>query len=353
MPNINLLTKPENAKLPFEIINMESATDPARINIYDIIGQTWWEDGVVGKAFSQEVNALGKTRDLNVHINSLGGDVVDGTLIYSTLQKHQGKVNVIIDGWAVSMASVIAMAGDTVEMSSMGMIMIHKPLNGCYGNADDMQKNIELLDKVEGALSTAYINKTGLSSEEIANMLTAETWMTASEALEHGFIDSISLEVGTAPSNCLSKDIVNKFKNTPKLVLDIVNDGNNQTEDELDDSASEQEEPDSTNESEQSKDTNQSTNENTSTTEGTNELENIDPAAVENNRVIEIMNRCEALGLSNMAKELIENKSSIETAGLILSTVKAGLDSNSATTVITKSSTDLDNSWGDAFNQIK
>ena len=251
------------------------------------------------------------------------------------------------------MASVIAMAGDTVEMSSMGMIMIHKPLNGCYGNADDMQKNIELLDKVEGALSTAYINKTGLSSEEIANMLTAETWMTASEALEHGFIDSISLEVGTAPSNCLSKDIVNKFKNTPKLVLDIVNDGNNQTEDELDDSASEQEEPDSTNESEQSKDTNQSTNENTSTTEGTNELENIDPAAVENNRVIEIMNRCEALGLSNMAKELIENKSSIETAGLILSTVKAGLDSNSATTVITKSSTDLDNSWGDAFNQIK
>lgn len=350
MANPTKLVRPLNAKLPFEVLNMDNVDEPARINIYDIIGETWWDDGVTGKAFNQEVISLGKTRDIDVHINSLGGDVVDGTLIYSTLLNHQGKVNIIIDGWAVSMASIIAMAGDTVEMSSMGLMMIHKPLNGCYGNADDMQKNIQLLDKVEGALSTAYINKTGLSAEEIAAMLTAETWMTAAEALEHGFIDSITDETGSSPSNCFSKDLVNQFKNAPQAVLDIVNTvTDDESTEEEDESTNEPEETDNTDESEQSTDT-------TDSADNTNEPELTD-TEIENNRVLEIMNQCKALGLESMAMNLIKDKTSLKNVGIILSNVKAGMDDNNQThnqhhnDLQTKTS--LSDSWGAAMKSIK
>lgn len=309
MPKIRALKKPANAKLPFEFLNMDNASEPARINIYDIIGETWWDEGITGKSFTNELSAAGKDRELNVHINSVGGNVMDGTVIYNALLNHQGAVNIIIDGYAISMASVIAMAGDTVKINSTGMLMIHKPLNGCYGNATDMRKNADTLDKVEAALSSAYLNQTDLSAETIAEMLEAETWLTATEAKEHGFVDEIIEDSSTQIENCFNQDVFSNFSNVPETLLATVasdEDGNEPEEetdivddvDEINDPVVE-EEPDAT--------------------------------ETENHRVLDIMNQCKALGLDHMAMDLIKNKTTIADAGTILSNVKAGIDSSNQT----------------------
>jgi|GEM_PF-634685 len=343
MPNPVKMTRPENAKAPFEILNMDNSSEAARINIYDIIGQTWWDDGVTGKAFANEVSSLGKERDLVVHINSLGGDVVDGTLIYNTLLNHEGKITFIIDGWAASMASIIPMVpGCKVKMSPLGMMMIHKPLNNCRGNADAMRKNAETLDKVEAALTTAYTNKTKIEKEAIAEMLTVETWMTAEEALDQGFIDEIIESTGTAPSNCLDPDIASQFVNVPKAVLEIV------ASDETDDD----------NESEQNNDEDLDVEDEESNDLSSDDDNNVsedepDATEVENHRVLDIMNQCQALGLEHMAQDLIKNKTSIEVAGTILSNVKAGIDNNNQTHGQHKQNLETTMSNDDIWNAAK
>ena len=312
MPNPFKMKRPANAKAPFQFIKMEDNSQPARVNIYDIIGETWWDEGITGKNFVAELSAIGGQRPLDVYISSNGGDIKDGTVIYNALLNHQGVVNIIIDGWAISMASVIAMAGDSISMGSIGMMMVHKPLNGCYGNANDMRKNADTLDKMESALTNAYTNKTGLSSEEIATMLDAETWMTADEALVNGFIDSIITGPGTSMSNCFNVDNFLHYKNVPGAVLSVIS-GDPSLE-------------------------------NNSVPPETNELpatpspDNVQPpnndspesdTDIENKRTVEIMHQCKALGLEHMAMELIKNKTSSANASVILLNVKAGIDTNS------------------------
>lgn len=163
----------------------------AEILIYDEIGESWL-GGISAKQFAEDVKALPKVDDITVRINSEGGSVFDGTAIYNTLKNHKATISVKIDGLAASIASIIAMAGDTIEMAENGFMMIHDPWMVAAGTAEELRSQADVMDKVQEKLVSTYAKRTGSDSEQIAEWMAAETWMTADEAHERGFIDTIT-----------------------------------------------------------------------------------------------------------------------------------------------------------------
>ena len=193
------------------------ANDTAEISIYDEIG--FW--GVSAASFAQDLKDCGNNlKQINLHIHSPGGDVFDGIAIYNLLKNHPANVTVYIDGLAASMASVIAMAGNEVIMPENAMMMIHKPWGIQGGDAEDMRKYADLLDKVENTLIPAYASKTGKTPEELAEMLSAETWLTAKECVEQGFADKLA-EPLVAMASIKSRKLED-FENMPKAMKDML-----------------------------------------------------------------------------------------------------------------------------------
>jgi ATP-dependent Clp endopeptidase proteolytic subunit ClpP len=179
----------------------------AEILIYDEIG-LW---GITAKRFAEDLQELGNIKSLNIRINSPGGSVTDGNAIYNIIRNHAAYVTVSIDGIALSMGSVIAMAGDHIEMADNALFMIHNPYGGAMGDADEMRKTADVMDKMKKTLLSAYTKQTGLSEDVISGMMDDETWLDADEALEQGFIDEISGEIELAASFDLSE-----FRNVPE-----------------------------------------------------------------------------------------------------------------------------------------
>ncbi|HET4414694.1 TPA: Clp protease ClpP [Streptococcus pneumoniae] len=128
-------------------------------------------------------------RPLEVIINSGGGDVFTGSEIYSILKNHKGHVTVKIVGVCASAASVIAMAGDTVEMSPTGLLMIHNAMGWTFGNTQEHEKQIKSLEEANDSIAKAYQNKTGLPLSEIRDLMKAETWFSCDKAIKYGFVD--------------------------------------------------------------------------------------------------------------------------------------------------------------------
>jgi len=139
----------------------------------------------------REALAEYKGKDITVWIDSWGGDTTAAAGIYNALKEHDGKIIVKIDGKAVSAASVIAMAGDEVKISPLGIIMIHNPWSGVRGEAKDMRHMADVLDEVKETLVNAYQMKTGRSRSKISKMMDEETWMSPKKALAEGFVDEI------------------------------------------------------------------------------------------------------------------------------------------------------------------
>ena len=154
-----------------------------------IADESWFDDDITPALFKDELNA--GTGDITVWINSPGGDCIAAAQIYNMLIDYKGNVTVKIDGLAASAASVIAMAGTTVLISPVGMLMIHNPATVAMGDHAEMQKAIEMLDEVKESIINAYELKTGLSRLKISRMMDAETWMDANKAVELGFADGI------------------------------------------------------------------------------------------------------------------------------------------------------------------
>ena len=154
-----------------------------------IAEESWFDDDVTPQLFRDELEA--GTGDITIWINSPGGDCVAAAQIYNMLMDYKGSVTVKIDGIAASAASVIAMAGTEVLMSPVGMLMIHNPMTVAMGDAEEMEKAIEMLSSVKDSILNAYEIKTGLSRAKLAHLMDAETWMDANKALELGFIDGI------------------------------------------------------------------------------------------------------------------------------------------------------------------
>lgn len=154
-----------------------------------IAEESWFDDDVTPQLFKDELYA--SEGDVTVWINSPGGDCVAAAQIYNMLKEYNGNITVKIDGIAASAASVIAMAGTTVLMSPVSMLMIHNPATLAFGDAGDMKKAIEMLNEVKESIINAYELKTGLSRAKISHLMDSETWMNAYKAVELGFADDI------------------------------------------------------------------------------------------------------------------------------------------------------------------
>lgn len=178
---------------PFKIVAKENA---ATVWLYDEIGP--W--GVTAKMFADELKAAGNIQRINVQINSPGGDVFDGLAIYNALVKHAATVDVEIDGYAASIASIIAMAGDTIRIADNAMMMIHNPWTIAMGEASDFRKTADTLDQVRDQLIKTYAKRTGQSAEALGQMMDAETWLESGPAVEQGFADEVLGEQRLAAS---------------------------------------------------------------------------------------------------------------------------------------------------------
>ena len=154
-----------------------------------IAEESWFDDDLTPQMFKDELNA--GSGDITVWINSPGGDCVAAAQIYNMLANYKGNVTVKIDGIAASAASVIAMAGNTVLMSPVSMMMIHNPATSAFGDHVEMQKAIEMLEGVKDSIINAYPLKTGMSRAKLSRLMDEETWMDATKAVELGFADDI------------------------------------------------------------------------------------------------------------------------------------------------------------------
>lgn len=166
------------------------ANKRAEILIHESIGEGWYGDGLTSKRFIKDLEALGDVDTIVVRINSPGGAVFDGIAIYNALKSHTATKEVKIEGLAASAASFIAMCGDTVTMGEGSMMMVHNPWTFAMGDADDMREAADMLDKVADSLIDIYFAKTKIDRTELKEMLDAETWMSASEAVNKGFADT-------------------------------------------------------------------------------------------------------------------------------------------------------------------
>ena len=163
-----------------------------------IAEESWFDDDVTPQIFKDELNA--GSGDITVWINSPGGDCVAAAQIYNMLTQYKGNVTVKIDGIAASAASVIAMAGNTVLMSPVSMMMIHNPATVAFGDHSEIQKAMDMLAEVKESIINAYVIKTGLSRSKLSHLMDAETWMDANKAVELGFADDIITRAETKPN---------------------------------------------------------------------------------------------------------------------------------------------------------
>lgn len=154
-----------------------------------IAEESWFDDDLTPQMFKDELNA--GSGNITVWINSPGGDCVAAAQIYNMLANYKGNVTVKIDGIAASAASVIAMAGNSVLMSPVSMMMIHNPATMAFGDHTEMEKAIEMLEGVKDSIINAYTLKTGMSRAKLSRLMDAETWMDATKAVELGFADDI------------------------------------------------------------------------------------------------------------------------------------------------------------------
>lgn len=152
------------------------------------------ESSTSAEHFRKELEAAGDVEQINVYINSNGGSVMEGTAIYNQLKRHKAYKTVYIDGFACSIASVIAMAGDTVIMPRNAVMMIHNPWTITAGNAEQLRKTADDLDKITEAASEAYLQKAGekLTKEKLAELMAAETYLTAEECVSYGLADEFA-----------------------------------------------------------------------------------------------------------------------------------------------------------------
>ncbi len=160
------------------------------LELYGTIAETsWFDDDVTPKMFHDELFA--GSGPVTIWLNSPGGDCIAASQIYTMLMDYKNDVTVKIDGIAASAASVIAMAGTKVYMAPTALMMIHNPMTMAYGNYQDMEKAIDMLNEVKESILNAYEIRTGMSRAKLSHLMDSETWMNAGKAIEYGFVDDV------------------------------------------------------------------------------------------------------------------------------------------------------------------
>lgn len=181
------------------------------------------------RQFSDELNALGAVAEIVVRINSGGGDVFAANAIYTRLKDNKAKIIVKIDGWAGSAATIIAMAGDVIEIPGNGVFMVHDPKMGARGyfSAEDFKKAAEELNVIKQSIINGYALKTGKSTEEISAIMSAETWYDGKQAVDAGFCDRLMFEDAKTSVENMGKVVVNSvsmdLERFPNLSVSLLN----------------------------------------------------------------------------------------------------------------------------------
>jgi len=197
----------------FDIQN-NAKSDTADVYIYSEIGSF----DVNAKSFIDELKTI-KDKNIDVHINSLGGSVFDGLAIYNALKNHSKKVTTKVEGIAASIASVVAMAGDKIEMAENSLFMIHNPFAMSGGDANELRKTASILDKIRNEIASIYASKSKHDSEHYISLMDVETWFNSDETLELGLINGI-----TQPIKIENNYDISKFENiTSEQINTIIN----------------------------------------------------------------------------------------------------------------------------------
>lgn len=172
-------------------IRAAEADDDATISIYDVIGQDMWTgEGVTSKRIAGALRKIG-AREVTVNINSPGGDFFEGVGIYSLLREHPAKVTIKVMGLAASAASVIAMAGDTIQIAEPGFLMVHNAWAIAIGNRHDMRAASEMLEPFDDAMAGLYAARANVKKAKASEWMDAETWFNGSKAVEAGLADAL------------------------------------------------------------------------------------------------------------------------------------------------------------------
>lgn len=161
------------------------------ISVYDVIGYDYWTgEGVTAKRVASALRAMG-AGPVTVNVNSPGGDMFEGLAIYNLLREHKGEVTVKVLGLAASAASVIAMAGDTVQIARAGFLMIHNAWVVAVGNRNDLREYADTLEPFDRAMADIYAAHTGADLKAMQKLMDAETWIGGSDAVDEGFADEL------------------------------------------------------------------------------------------------------------------------------------------------------------------
>lgn len=180
-----------------------------------IVSYKYEETDVTAASFKKDLDALGDIDTLNVYINSGGGSVFQAQTIYSILKRHGATKNVYIDGLAASAATFLAMAGNKVFMPLNATFMVHYPMSVAIGNAKALRKEAEALDKIAIGMIEAYMAHIGdkITEDKLKELLDAETWLTAQEAFDYGFVDELIDAKDVAA--CIDAEMLAAYKNVP------------------------------------------------------------------------------------------------------------------------------------------
>lgn len=194
--------------------SLEKTNQTATINIYgDITSWAWEELGEVSAVnLSKQLDALGDVNEINVYINSYGGEVAEGLAIYNALKRHKAKVTTCCDGFACSIASVIFMAGDERVMNESSLLMIHNAWTYAMGNADELRKQADDLEKITQASVEAYKAHSALEEADIKELMDNETWILPEEALTYGFATKVEKTEAKNASQNAFKQLANIIK---------------------------------------------------------------------------------------------------------------------------------------------
>ena len=155
------------------------------IDIYGDIGGWYYENTI--ESLSEQIKEMSDINEINVYINSYGGELSEGLAIYNALKQHKAIVNTYVMGFACSSASLIFMSGDNRYMSSSSMLMIHNAISSCYGNSEDMRAMAETLDKMNSAIRNVYADNINISMDDLKTLLDNETFLTCDECINYGF----------------------------------------------------------------------------------------------------------------------------------------------------------------------
>jgi ATP-dependent Clp endopeptidase proteolytic subunit ClpP len=191
-------------------------TDTLELDIYDVIGESFWSDGVTAKDVRRKLKDAKGAKLIKLRVNSGGGDVIDGFAIYNLLSQHPARVEADVDALAASMASVILMAADEIRIASNAMVMIHNPWGMEMGEADDLRRWADVLDKMRDQIADTYAARTGQPRDKLLELMAAETWLTAQEAKELGFVDKIvASKKGKAATRAMAGLDLSRFEKPP------------------------------------------------------------------------------------------------------------------------------------------